>query len=82
MMKLFLSLWKSNRHNTQICGTENPKVVKEKERDTPKLDVWYTISSKGIVGPYFFVMMPEEPQMSQKKTIWKAPKVFPPRAEK
>jgi len=28
-----------NRHNTRIWGTENPKVIEEKERDSPKL-VW------------------------------------------
>ena len=26
-----------NRHNTRIWGTENPKVIEEKERDSPKL---------------------------------------------
>jgi len=65
-----------NRHNTQIWGTENPKVIEEKERDSPKLVVWCAISAKGIIGPYFFMMMPEEPQLSQEKTIWKCSKSF------
>jgi len=52
------------------------------ERDSPTLVVWCTISSKGIIGAYFFVMMPEEPKLSQKKLSGNAPKVFPPRAEK
>jgi len=65
-----------NRHNTWICGTENPKVIEEKERDSPKLVVWCPISAKGTIGPYFFVMMPEETQLSQEKTIWKCSKSF------
>ena len=28
-----------NRHNTRIWGTENPKVIEKKERDSPKLVV-------------------------------------------
>jgi len=67
---------RANRHNTRMWDTENPKVIEEKERDSPKLVVWCTISSKGIIGPYFFVMMPEEPQLLQKKTIWKCSKSF------
>ena len=43
-----------NRHNTPIWGTENPKVIEEKERDSPKLVVWCAISATGIIGPYFF----------------------------
>jgi len=42
-----------NRHNIQIWGTENPKVI-EKERDSLKLVVWCAISPKGIISPYFF----------------------------
>ena len=43
-----------NRHNTRIWGTENPKVIEEKERDSPKHVVWCAISASGIIGPYFF----------------------------
>jgi len=43
-----------NRHNTRISGTENPKVIEEKERDSPKFVEWCVISSKSIIGPYFF----------------------------
>ena len=42
------------RHDTPIWGTENPKVIEEKERDSPKLVVWCAISAKGIIDPYFF----------------------------
>jgi len=41
-----------NWHNIRTWGTENPKVVEEKERDSPKLVVRYAIFSKGIIGPY------------------------------
>jgi len=40
-----------NRHNTRIWGTENPKVIEEKKRNSPKLVVWCAISSKGNIGP-------------------------------
>ena len=43
-----------NRHNTRIWGTENSKVIKEKEHDSSKLVVWCAISATGIIGPYFF----------------------------
>jgi len=65
-----------NRHNTRKWGTENPKVIEEKVRDLSKLIVWCTIFSKGIIGPYFLVMIPEEPQMSRRKTMWKCSKRF------
>ena len=35
-------------------GTDNPKVIEEKERDSPKLVVWWAIFAKGIIDPYFF----------------------------
>ena len=35
-------------------GTENPKIIEEKEHDSPKLVVWCAIFAKGIIGPYFF----------------------------
>ena len=45
---------RANRPNTRIWRTENPKVIEEKERDSPKLVVWCAISAKGSIGPYFF----------------------------
>ena len=33
---------------------KNLKAILEKERESPKLVVWCSISSKGITGPYFF----------------------------
>jgi len=68
-----------NRYKTRIWGTENPKVIEEKERDSPKLAVWYAISSKSIIGPYVFrddARRTTNPQLSQKKTIWKCSKSF------
>ena len=46
---------KVNRRNTRMWGTKNPKVIEEKERDSPKLVVWCAISAKGIIGSYFFL---------------------------
>jgi len=71
-----------NRHITRIWGRENPKIIEKKQRDSPKLFVWCAISFKGIIGPYFFVLMPEEPQMPRRKLSGNARKVFPPGAEK
>ena len=59
-----------------IVNLWNPKVIEEKQRDSPKLVVWCAISAKGIIGPIFFVMIPEGPQLSQEKTIWKCSKSF------
>ena len=42
---------RENRHNTRIWGTENPKVIEEKERDSPKLVVWCVISATSIILP-------------------------------
>ena len=35
-------------------GTENPKAILEKERDSSKLVAWCAICVKGIISPYFF----------------------------
>jgi len=72
-----------NRHNTRIWGTENPKVIEEKERDSPKLVVWCAISAKGIIGPYFFRDDTRRTTtVTGEKLFGNAPKVFPTRAGK
>jgi hypothetical protein len=43
-----------NRHNCRIWGSENPHVVWEHERDTPKLNVWCGLTSARVIGPLFF----------------------------
>jgi hypothetical protein len=42
------------RHNCRIWGSENPHVVREHERDTPKLNVWCGLTSAGVIGAFFF----------------------------
>ena len=43
-----------NRRNTVFWGTENPRVVFEHERSSPKVNVWCCVTSRGVIGPYFF----------------------------
>ena len=43
-----------NRHNTIFWGTENPHVIREHERDSPKVNVWCAVTTAGVTGPYFF----------------------------
>ena len=43
-----------NRHNTIFWGTENPCVIQEHERDSPKVNVWCAVTTAGVIGPYSF----------------------------
>lgn len=43
-----------NRHNTIFWGTENPRIVREHERASPKVNVWCAVTATGVLGPYFF----------------------------
>ena len=45
---------KVNRHNVRIWGLENPRVVVEHERNSPKLNVFCAVSRKKVYGPFFF----------------------------
>lgn len=45
---------KVNRHNVRIWGSENPGIVVQHERDSPKLNVFCAISSDKVYGPFFF----------------------------
>ena len=45
---------KVNRHNVRIWGTENPHETMEHVRDSPKVNVFYAISSSKVYGPFFF----------------------------
>jgi hypothetical protein len=42
-----------NRHN--VWGTENPHVILEHERNSPKVNVFCAISKGKVYGPFFFV---------------------------
>ena len=43
-----------NRQNQRFWGTENPNALLETKSFTPKVNVWVAMSSRQIVGPYFF----------------------------
>ncbi|KAJ4447807.1 hypothetical protein ANN_09815 [Periplaneta americana] len=43
-----------NRHNCRIWGSENPHVVRELERDSPKINVWCGLTHETVIGPFFF----------------------------
>lgn len=43
-----------NRHNVRIWGSEQPNVVRERVRDSDKVNVWCGLMRDRIVGPFFF----------------------------
>lgn len=45
---------KVNRHNVRIWGSENPRVLHEEVRDSPKVNVWCGMMNNIIIGPFFF----------------------------
>ena len=45
---------KVNRHNVRIWGSENPHMVIEHIRNTPKVNVWYRLPHDRLMGPFFF----------------------------
>jgi hypothetical protein len=45
---------KVNRHNVRICGLENPRIILENERNSPKVNVWCTLMHNKIIGPFLF----------------------------
>ena len=45
---------KVNRHNVRIWGTENPRVIVEHVRDSPKCNVFCALSNNKLYGPFFF----------------------------
>ena len=51
---------KVNRDNVRIWQTENPRVVIENVRESPKVSVFYAISNEMAYGPLFF----EEPTVN------------------
>ena len=52
--QLFMYQKKVNRHNMQIWGSANPREVVEKERDSPKINVWYGLMYNQIIGSFIF----------------------------
>ena len=45
---------KVNKHNTRVWETELPHSTLELGRDSPKVNVFCTISKKRVYGPFFF----------------------------
>ena len=45
---------KVNKHNTCIWGTEHPHSMLEHVQDSPKVNVFCTISKKRVYGFFFF----------------------------
>ena len=46
---------KNQKHNCRIWGSENPHVIHEHERDTPKANVWCRLTRNSVIGPFFFI---------------------------
>ena len=45
---------KVNKHNIRIWGSQNPCEVLERERDSPKINVWCGLMHNQITGPFIF----------------------------
>lgn len=43
-----------NRNNVRIWESQHPHETFEKERDSPKLNVWGGLSREEMIGPFFF----------------------------
>lgn len=43
-----------NRQNCRIWGSENPRIIQEKEMHPKRVTVWCALWSEGIIGPFFF----------------------------
>ena len=42
-----------NKHNVRVWGSENPHVVREQVRDSPKVNVWCGVLHNKVIGPFF-----------------------------
>ena len=45
---------KINWHNCVYWAKENPNIIEEKTVNLPGVAVWYGLSSRGLIGTYFF----------------------------
>ena len=43
-----------NKQNCRVWGRENPHALVERDIQSPHLTVWCGLSSRGVIGPYFF----------------------------
>jgi hypothetical protein len=53
-MRLLFTLRRRQTDNLRIWGSENPRVVLEKERNSPKVNVWCALMHNKVIGPLFF----------------------------
>ena len=44
-----------NRHNCRIWAEDQPNVMQEWERDTPKVNVWLGLTKSTVYGPFMFI---------------------------
>jgi hypothetical protein len=45
---------KVNWHNCRIWGTQKPEEITEYQRDSPKVNVFCSLSCRKLYGPFFF----------------------------
>jgi hypothetical protein len=43
-----------NKQNFRYWAAENPRELHARPLQSPKVTVWCTLSSIGVIGPYFF----------------------------
>lgn len=43
-----------NKHNCRVWGYENPHLTMQRPFQSPKVTVWAALTSKHLIGPYFF----------------------------
>ena len=43
-----------NLRDTIFWDDHNPRVVREHQKDSPKVNVWAGVSGSGLIGPFFF----------------------------
>jgi hypothetical protein len=43
-----------NHHNIRIWDSEQPRVVRQHRRESPKVNVWCGLMHDCIIGPFFF----------------------------
>ena len=43
-----------HKQNCRVWGDENPHALVEQDQQSPHVTVWCGLSSRGIIGPYFF----------------------------
>jgi hypothetical protein len=49
---------KANRQNVRIWELENPRIVLENERDSPKMNIWCALLHNKVIEPFFFLSAP------------------------